>query len=189
MSSYKEIVNDVEMGVISLLQDKLKGLLNIMDFTVEVNPSKTLRWPMAMVASDEFRFSQNTVRTSSVRAITHIYIMFKCVASVNKEEFKRHGVYPIVLGVAQVLKGQIIEKDGEEIDMDPFEPDVAVEVVNPELAEAGIIMFDLRLRWGFEIEQSEFDEDDAADLLTIANKWLLDGLAANELVTDIVNVN
>ena len=175
--------------MLELMERKLKGVFNVYDFIVEIDPGNIVNWPAVMVSTDELRFVQNTMRTSRVRPVTHVYTLFKNVKAVNREKFKRHGVYPLVLGIARLFDGAVIEKEGAYIDMDPIEPSSAVEIVHAALAEAGIIMFDIRLLWGFEIEQTDSEEAEASALVTIANKWLLDGEAENELVTDIVEPN
>lgn len=179
MPVYDEIINDVELGIINLIAAKLAGVFDIIEFQIELDPDKINRFPAVMVATDKMSFENTTQRADTVKPVTHAYLLFKCAKSVNREQFKRHGVLPMVVGVARILNGQDLG-----LDITPLDPSQATEIVSSELAARDIIMFDLALSWDFEIEEHDFTEEEAADLVTIANTWLLDNVT--QITTDIV---
>lgn len=181
MFSYDAIINDVELAIIAHIKDKLKNVFDIIDFELELDPKKINRFPSIMVATDKMAFDNVTQSADTVKPTTHVYMLFRSAQSVKREKFKRHGVMPIVIGVARLLNGQDFD-----IDITPLDPKTATEIVSSVLAERDIIMFDLSLGWDFEIEERDFSEENAADLITIANKWMLDG--TEEIVTDMVSV-
>jgi len=181
MASYDKIINDVEKAILALIEERLKGTFQIVDFKLEINPDKILNHSSIMVATDKMTFDNITNSADTVKVTTHVYTMCRSAKSVNREEFKRHGVMPIVIGVARLLNGQDFG-----IDITPLDPLAATEIVSGALAERDVIMFDLSLGWDFEIEETDFSEEDAADLVAIANKWMLDG--TEKIVTDMVSV-
>lgn len=180
MPKYDEIINDVEQGILDLIEEKLAGIFNLRSFGVEVEIGRVNQFPAALVSTDRLMFKSITQNAYAVRPRTHIYMLFRSDNAVDKEKLKRHGLYPIVIGVARLLSGRDFD-----LDITPLNPESATEVISAELAERSIIMFDLAMGWDFEIEERDFDEEEAAALVAIANKWLLGN---HEAVEDTVNV-
>lgn len=182
MAVDNHIIGTVENAVVNLLEERLSSVFAIMDVDIEKNLDEIHRFPALMISTDSLKFDSVTQVADNVKPDLHIYALFKSNKSVNKERYRRHGVYPIVLGITKILKGKDFN-----LEIDGLQPLNAREVITKETREKNVVMFDIQFKWNFEIEEDKTDEEMAADLLEIANTFIIDN--QTEIVTDIHNLS
>lgn len=182
MAVDNHIIGKVESAIVELLKQRLDGVIRIFDADIEKSIDKIKRFPAIMVSTDSMNFDAVTEDADEVKSVTHVYALFQNSKAVHGERFRRHGVYPMVVGISKLLKGKDFN-----LDIDELQPKSAKEIITKDTRERDIVMFDIAFKWDFEIETDKTDEELAADLLEIANTFMLDG--EHEIVTDINQLN
>jgi hypothetical protein len=153
---------DIEQAVLDRLRQRILqdgDGLRVEEFDIG-RDFEDLIWPVQVAAAVE---EIDPIRrvcdgTYNCRFTLSLYAAFK---SVRSERDRRHGVYPMVQGIALILSGQTLG-----LDIEPLSVGRAQELFHPTLHSKGYIGFKIPVSTDFDFEAQQ-PEDLGTALLII----------------------
>lgn len=145
----------IENAVLAFVQQHVAeiGGETLTEFDARKNLDNIIKTPAIAVAFETIDFTKKSGCTGW-RPSLYVYLVFKNVAS---ESQRRHGIYPLVEGVIQLLTKQ---RFGLEIE--PLEPVSAPEIQNSKFTERGLMGWQIQFKTGFDVDPFDADAGNAA---------------------------
>jgi len=117
-------------------------------------------------------------REGQARRQTAVITLWLAFKNLQNELERRHGVYPLIEALAQLLDKQALGMDIQPLKYAGFQ-----NVTDEDDRAGGLTVYQIDFETAYNIE--ELDEEGAVNLLTIALNYLVNG-ATTATATDVV---
>ncbi len=162
-------LDEIETAIIGRVEDSLRSAAS--SLAVQRGFSGLVQ-PAVYVAIDAGTLTRVTSTTFRQQVSAYVTIVFK---ELSSEAQRRKGLYAILAGVLQCLLLQTLE-----LDMAPLEPRAWKNVTTADLAEKGLLAFEIELATHFTLVRA--DDEATVDLLRVGLEYYLQDPADDEAV-------
>lgn len=136
--------------------------LGIKDMTVQ-KKGRALNYPAVMVATEEGTFTR--IGNGKYKCSVKVYIAL-AFKSAHSEKQRRHGIYPILLGIFELLMMQTFG-----LAIDALVPKTFMNITDKDMQKSDILAYQLGFVTAFTVKMKK--EQSTGDLLRIGLNYYL----------------
>lgn len=171
------MIIDIENKVITRLED---GGLSVRDVSIKSGTTGII-YPAVFLSTETGDYKRITQTKYRCELTLVIIVIFK---NYKSEKDRRHGVYPILQGVIDLLLLQDLD-----LEILPIIPKSFRNVTDDALADKGLLAYQIELETSYVIEKT--DDETTVDLLKVGLEYYLQDPEDDEVMDaqDIVELS
>lgn len=162
MDDTHTILSAIEDAIVDTLDRQ--QLFQVRDVDID-KIKQGLAHPAVFVSVESGSFKKVTARTWRCTARAFLVVLFK---DLRDERARRRGVYPILMGVIQLLAGKRLG-----LSITPIAPERFRNVTRENFTRLGLTAYEIELSTSFDVTVGEEDDGTAFDMLHLGVSYYL----------------